>query len=238
MNKEQMAERIPLVRGDCIFYSYYQGSQEIKVFCGVDFSIFPGEKIALTGPSGSGKSTFLHLFGLLDVPQKGEIFFFHEEKFFSTTSMTDKQCTLLRGNFLGFVYQCHHLLGEFTAVENVMMPLLIAGVSFSKAMERACYLLEQVHMTHRRHHLPTQLSGGQQQRIAIARALANTPLLLLADEPTGNLDQRNAEDIMVLFHELCEKENVSILMATHNKALHKDFHRVISIQNGILQEER
>ncbi len=236
MSKNHRAfSAVPLVTGKDLFYSYRQGSQEIKVLCGADLSIFPGEKVILTGPSGSGKSTFLHLFGLLDSPHKGEILFSHEGSIFST--MTDKQRTMLRGRFLGFIYQCHHLLGEFTALENVMMPLLVAGVSSRKAMERACYLLEQVHMTHRRHHLPTELSGGQQQRVSIARALAHHPVLLLADEPTGNLDQRNTEDIMELFHNLCTKEHVSILMATHNKLLHKDFHRVLSIQNGKLHEE-
>lgn len=226
----------PILRAENLRYSYWQGPQEISVFRGVNFQLFSRERVALIGASGTGKSTFLHLLGLLDLPQAGEVRLMDHDNVVSTHTMTDQQRTLLRGHLLGFIYQFHQLLEEFTALENVMMPQLILGVSKKMARHRAEFLLQRVGLAQRIHHLPSQLSGGQQQRVAIARALANQPSILLADEPTGNLDHQSAQEVLELLYHLGETENLSILMATHNPDLYQNFHRVVSIQDGTLQE--
>ena len=212
---------------------YGRGDNALTVLSGVDLEISTGEVVALTGPSGSGKSTLLHLAGLLDTPTAGQIRIDGIE----ATHLSDKGRTRLRRDTVGFVYQAHLLLPDFTALENVMMPLLIAGKSTKAARERAEELLEQLGLSHRLKHRSGQLSGGEQQRVAIARALANRPKLLLADEPTGNLDPITSESVFKTLLNLVRQTGLSALIATHNPDLAAQMDRRISVQNGHLVEE-
>ena len=212
---------------------YGRGDNALTVLSGVDLEISTGEAVALTGPSGSGKSTLLHLAGLLDTPTAGQIRIDGIE----ATHLSDKGRTRLRRDTVGFVYQAHLLLPDFTALENVMMPLLIAGKSTKAARERAEELLEQLGLSHRLKHRSGQLSGGEQQRVAIARALANRPKLLLADEPTGNLDPITSESVFKTLLNLVRQTGLSALIATHNPDLAAQMDRRISVQNGHLVEE-
>jgi lipoprotein-releasing system ATP-binding protein len=234
MNNHAPSSSILEVRN--LVYSYPQESREIRVLRGVHFQLFARERVALCGVSGVGKSTLLHLFGLLDVPQSGEILLRDGNHAIKTQELTDTQRTALRSHLIGFVYQFHYLLSEFTALENVMIPLMVAGVSPEKAKERARLLLERVNLEDRMTHRPSQLSGGQQQRVAIARALANEPKILLADEPTGNLDEHTAQDILSLFFTLSQEQGLSVVMATHNIELRRKFDRVVSLHEGLLTE--
>lgn len=217
-------------------YSYSRESEEIPVLQEVNFSLVHQQRVALVGASGVGKSTLLHLLGLLDNPSSGEVILKDGEQAINTKDLTDGQRTTLRGQIIGFIYQFHHLLSEFTALENVMIPQLIVGKGFKKAREHAKHLLHLVGLCDRINHRPSQLSGGQQQRVAIARALANDPDILLADEPTGNLDVRTAHDIFHLFFSLSQEQGLSMIMATHNPELWHYFDRVISLQKGMLCE--
>jgi lipoprotein-releasing system ATP-binding protein len=234
MNNHAPSSSILEVRN--LVYSYPQESREIRVLRGVHFQLFARERVALCGVSGVGKSTLLHLFGLLDAPQSGEILLRDGNHAIKTQELTDTQRTALRSHLIGFVYQFHYLLSEFTALENVMIPLMVAGVSPEKAKERARLLLERVNLEDRMTHRPSQLSGGQQQRVAIARALANEPKILLADEPTGNLDEHTAQDILSLFFTLSQEQGLSVVMATHNIELRRKFDRVVSLHEGLLTE--
>jgi lipoprotein-releasing system ATP-binding protein len=204
----------------------------VPVIQGLDLTIFQGEKVALVGASGVGKSTVLHLLGLLDTPQQGEIWIRAKDKLVATKNLGEPDRTSLRGHSLGFVYQFHHLLPEFTALENVMMPQLIAGVGRSAAKTRAQDLLERVGLKDRMAHQPNQLSGGQQQRTAIARALASHPAVLLADEPTGNLDEATAIDIFQIFIQLARDEQMAMLIATHNPSLLPFCDRVLTLRDA------
>lgn len=217
-------------------YRYRREEQEIWVLRDVNFQLYHRQRVALTGASGVGKSTLLHVLGLLDVPQEGEILLRDGQQMVHTQGLIDGQRTALRTNLIGFVYQFHHLLAEFTALENVIIPQMIVGKSFTKARIYAKALLELVGLQDRADHRPSQLSGGQQQRVAIARALANDPDILLADEPTGNLDEQTAQEICQLFLTLSRDRGVSMIMATHNIALRRLFDRVVSLQNGVIEE--
>lgn len=216
----------------------YRGEVTVPVLKSINFQLHRGEKVALVGSSGVGKSTLLHLLGLLDIPQSGEIIFYDNRRIIHSRILTDAQRSALRASLIGFVYQFHHLLPEFSALENVIIPQMITGHAFSIAHKRAQELLDQVGLAERMFHRPSQLSGGQQQRVAIARALANNPEILLADEPTGNLDETTARDIFNLFLKLSQERGLSIVMATHNTELRHRFDRVLSLQNHILHEER
>ncbi len=210
------------------------GENRLYVLNGVNLTINAGEIVALTGPSGSGKSTLLYQTGLLDTPSSGQIFLSGQ----ACAEMKENQRTLMRRKYLGFVYQAHLLLPDFTALENVMMPLLIAGVSKKQAEERAEYLLSKMGLSHRLKHRSGELSGGEQQRTAIARALANKPALLLADEPTGNLDPNTSEKVFSELLSLVRETGLSALIATHNPELAQKMDRRVHLEAGILVEDK
>ena len=211
---------------------YQNGDEVVQVLKGLDLAIQPGELVALVGPSGSGKSTLLQIVGLLDNPTGGSIWLDGED----CTSMNDKQRTMLRREALGFVHQFHHLLPEFTAFENVVLPQALTSISDADAADRAEELLSKLGLEHRMDHRPAKLSGGERQRVAIARALANHPKLLLADEPTGNLDPDTAEEAFQEFLRLSREEGLSALVATHNLELAERMDRVVSLKGGVLVE--
>ena len=209
-----------------------KGETITEVLKGIDLKINAGEIVALVGPSGSGKSTLLQIAGLLDTPSGGTIFVAGE----NASKASDKKRTSLRQNYMGFVYQAHLLLPDFSALENVMMPMLLAGVKENEAKERATKLLDMVGLSHRLTHRSGQLSGGEQQRVAIARSLANNPKLLLADEPTGNLDPKTAETVFQMLLDVVRQTGLSALIATHNPELATRMDRRITVEDGILKE--
>ena len=209
-----------------------KGETITEVLKGIDLKINAGEIVALIGPSGSGKSTLLQIAGLLDTPSGGTIFVAGE----NASKASDKKRTSLRQNYMGFVYQAHLLLPDFSALENVMMPMLLAGVKENEAKERATKLLDMVGLSHRLTHRSGQLSGGEQQRVAIARSLANNPKLLLADEPTGNLDPKTAETVFQMLLDVVRQTGLSALIATHNPELAARMDRRITVEDGILKE--
>ncbi len=211
---------------------YRQGHKELVVFRGLDFVLRPGEVAALVGPSGAGKSSLLHIAGLLEKPTAGKVFIAGVEG----TALDDAARTRIRRLGIGFVYQFHHLLPEFTAEENVILPQLIMGKSRAAARERAHYLLESLGLKDRLKHIPSELSGGEQQRVAIARALANEPMLLLADEPTGNLDPDTAARVHEMLLDLIRAEGLAALIATHNMELAALLRRVVHLRHGRLVE--
>ena len=210
--------------------SFKQGGQTLEVLRGIELDIEKGEVVALIGPSGAGKSTLLQIAGLLEQPSKGEIYL----DGLKCSKLSDAMRTSLRRDYLGFVYQYHNLLPDFDAVENVMMPLLIAGVNPKAAREKAEKLLKRLGLGKRLKHRPAELSGGEQQRVAIARALANTPKLLLADEPTGNLDPKTAESVFAELIAIVKETGLSALVATHNMELAKQMDRVVELKDGVL----
>lgn len=213
--------------------SYEDGASKITVLKDMNLVVNPGEMIAIVGTSGSGKSTFLHLLGGLDKPTAGRI----ELSGKDLQSVSEAEKCALRNRHLGFVYQFHHLLPEFSALENVGMPLLIAGEEPNVIKERASTLLEQVGLQDRMHHRLGQLSGGERQRVAIARALVANPLCVLADEPTGNLDPANAERVLALFFDLQKVHQTSVVMVTHDPNIAKRAQRTMRIEQGCLIEQ-
>jgi lipoprotein-releasing system ATP-binding protein len=217
----------PLLKADKI--SKTLGIQlQTPVLHEVSLEVKRGEFVALTGPSGSGKTTLLYLLGALDRPSKGEIWLNDQ----ATSKMKDAELTQLRQNEIGFVFQFHFLLPEFSALENVMIPQILAKKSRSDAEKRAKELLDRVGMSHRLRHRPIELSGGEQQRVALARALSNHPTLILADEPTGNLDSENTEQVFALLHEVNQAENLAIVFVTHNLELAARSQRIIQLRDG------
>jgi lipoprotein-releasing system ATP-binding protein len=211
--------------------SFIQGDVTIDVLRGVDLAIQPGEIVALLGPSGSGKSTLLQAVGLLEGGFKGSIRLNGEE----AAELDDEGRTRLRRELLGFVYQFHHLLPEFNAVENVVLPQLVFGADPGAARERAQQLLGALGLSQRLDHRPSKLSGGEQQRVAVARALANKPPLVLADEPTGNLDEHTADAVLNEFLGLVRGEGSAALVATHNERLASKMDRVVRLHEGRLE---
>ena len=211
---------------------YVQGKTIIDVLRGVDLTIAKGETVALVGPSGAGKSTLLHVTGLLEAPDEGEVFV----SGIPSSDMDDDTRTKMRREYLGFVYQNHNLQPEFSALENVMIPQMIAGVKKRAAAERAEALLEKMGLKNRMKHRPAQLSGGEAQRVAIARALANGPHLLLADEPTGNLDPITSESVFAVLVDVVRETGLSALIATHNPELADRMDRKITLRDGKLEE--
>ncbi len=210
--------------------SYRQAGETLHVLKGCSLNIRAGEQVALIGPSGSGKSTFLHAAGLLEKPDGGQIIVSGRE----AQMLDDEGRTTLRRKTIGFVYQFHHLLPEFSAVENIMLPQMIAGVAKEQAKKRAQELLELVGLVPRADHRPAQLSGGEQQRVALVRALANAPQVLIADEPTGNLDPQTADQVFHVLQNLVRTQNLALLMATHNHDLARRIGRVVEIKAGQL----
>ena len=210
--------------------SFTQGDTVIEVLRGVDLDIMPGEIVALLGPSGTGKSTMLQAVGLLEGGFEGSIAISGEE----AASLASDERTQLRREHLGFVYQFHHLLPDFNARENVVMPQMIAGSDRGEAEKRADELLVALGLGHRLEHRPSQLSGGEQQRVAVARALANRPMLVLADEPTGNLDEHTSERVLGEFLSLVRGEGSAALVATHNERLASKMDRVVRLHDGVI----
>lgn len=211
--------------------TYTDGSARIEVLKNMQLEVMSAEIVAIVGASGSGKSTFLHLLGGLDYPSNGKVML--EGKNLHTLS--EKQKCKLRNRHLGFVYQFHHLLPEFTALENVSMPLLIGGIEPKSIFEQAAHLLEQVGLKDRMQHRLGQLSGGERQRVAIARALVAKPLCILADEPTGNLDPYNADRVLQLFFDLQKMHKTSVVMVTHDPVIAKQAQRILKISEGQLE---
>jgi lipoprotein-releasing system ATP-binding protein len=220
----------PIVRLRDLKRAFEQGGQRIDVLRGVNLDIMPGEIVALLGPSGSGKSTMLQAIGLLEGGFEGSISLAGVQ----AEHLAGDERTQLRREHLGFVYQFHHLLPDFDARENVVMPQMIRGIDRADAQERACSLLASLGLGERLTHRPNQLSGGEQQRVAVARALANKPTLVLADEPTGNLDEATADNVLAQFLALVRGEGSAALVATHNERLAARMDRVVRLKEGVL----
>jgi lipoprotein-releasing system ATP-binding protein len=220
------------LRLDRVTRIYKQAGRELIVFRDVSLALAPGEIVALVGPSGAGKSSLLHIAGLLEAPSTGEVYIEGE----AASQLSERRRTEIRRRALGFVYQFHHLLPEFTAEENAAMPRRIAGADREAAQSEAKRLLTLVGLAERMDHRPAQLSGGEQQRVAMARALANNPRVLLADEPTGNLDTRTADGVFEMLINLVRSEGLSALIATHNYELAKKMDRTLMLDKGVLVE--
>lgn len=213
--------------------AFKQGEDEIQILRGIDLIVRRGEILALLGPSGAGKSTFLQAIGLLENGFTGSINILGQE----IGSLNDKERTAIRRDHLGFVYQFHHLLPDFSALENVMLPQLIQGKSPQQAKEHAHFLLNSLKLEKRLKHYPSQLSGGEQQRVAVARALANRPALVLADEPTGNLDEATGDIVLHEFLRLVRRQGSAAIIATHNMAMARKMDRIVTLHDGRLIEE-
>jgi lipoprotein-releasing system ATP-binding protein len=210
---------------------FKQAGAELVVLNGIDLVLRSGEVVALVGPSGAGKSTMLHVAGLLERPDGGAVLISGED----CGRLSDERRTLLRRSEIGFVYQYHHLLPEFSALENVMLPQMIAAVPRQRARERAASLLDQIGLMPRAGHRPARLSGGEQQRVAVVRALANYPRILLADEPTGNLDHATGENVLAALLDLVRGTGLTALIATHNIDLARRLDRIVGLENGRLK---
>ena len=229
-----MNKKAPVLELKNVYRSFKQGSQTLQVLREVNLELEKGEVVALIGPSGSGKSTLLQLAGLLEKPSKGDIYLDGQ----NCSRLSDGVRTSLRRDYLGFVYQYHNLLADFDALENVMLPQLIAGVGYKEAADKAKWLLKKMGLEKRIKHRPAELSGGEQQRVAIARALANAPKLLLADEPTGNLDPKTSEVVFAELLNIVKETGLSALVATHNFELADRMDRKVKLEGGKLIDMR
>ena len=221
-----------VIRAEGLGKTYAEGSLRTPVFDGLDFSVAPGETVAIVGASGAGKSTLLHLLGGLDTPTSGEVHVAGRKM----SALSDAERGKLRNEALGFVYQFHHLLPEFTALENVMLPVLLNGTTVDDAAARARELLESVGLGHRLEHKPGELSGGERQRAAVARALVNRPACVLGDEPTGNLDEKTAAHVFAQMLELNRAHRTSLVLVTHDRGLARRLGRVLELHEGKLRE--
>lgn len=221
-----------LLSGKNICQSYTDAEQKVDILSSVDIDVLYQETLAILGASGSGKSTLLHILGTLDAPTSGEVIY--KDK--NLLSLSVSQQAKFRNAELGFVYQFHHLLPEFNALENVAMPRLIAGESKRAAQSKAQALLERVGLSHRLQHKPSQMSGGERQRVAIARAMVNNPAVIMADEPTGNLDNESSAEILSLIKDINQNDGTSFIIVTHDHALAKQMDRTLTLVNGRFSE--
>jgi lipoprotein-releasing system ATP-binding protein len=227
-----MNENQPAVFLQAVERRYHQGEITLEILNQADFAVWAGQSVALIGPSGAGKSTLLHVAGLLEHPDGGEVFI----EGIPTSTLSDGERTRIRRNEIGFVYQFHHLLGEFSALENVVLPQMIRGLTRNEAQHRSSELLSYLGLKDRLHHRPAELSGGEQQRVAIARAVANAPRILLADEPTGNLDPRTSEHVFGTLAQLVRASGLAAIVATHNMDLAQRMDRRVTLRDGQVVE--
>ena len=227
-----MNEQKPAVFLHAIERRYVQGDATLEILRGAELALYSGQSVALIAPSGAGKSTLLHIAGLLEHPDSGEVYV----NGVPTANLADSERTAIRRNEIGFVYQFHHLLPEFSAVENVMLPQMIRGLGRREARVRASELLSYLGLKARLDHRPSELSGGEQQRVAIARAVANAPRILLADEPTGNLDPRTADHVFGALGQLVRATGLAALIATHNMELAGKMDRRVTLKDGLVVE--
>jgi lipoprotein-releasing system ATP-binding protein len=225
-------EDIPILFLQDVERQYRQGDETLHVLNGVELALWGGQSVALVAPSGSGKSTLLHIAGLLEHPDRGDVYIDGR----STSILSDHERTRIRRNEVGFVYQSHHLLPEFSALENVMLPQMIRGLARTEARTRATELLDYLGLGGRLSHRPSELSGGEQQRVAIARAVANAPRILLADEPTGNLDVHTAEHVFRALSQLVSATGLAAIIATHNMDLAARMDRRVTLREGRIIE--
>lgn len=221
-----------VIHADRLGKTYAEGKMRTPVFDGLELAVHPGETVAIVGASGAGKSTLLHLLGGLDTPTSGEVYVAGQKM----SSLSDAARGQLRNRALGFVYQFHHLLPEFTALENVMMPVMLGGTDAAPARQRARGLLEAVGLGHRIEHKPGELSGGERQRAAVARALVNQPACVLGDEPTGNLDEKTAATVFDLMLGLNRAQKTSLVLVTHDRRLARRLDRVLELHEGKLRQ--
>jgi len=225
-------EDIPVLFLHDIERQYRQGDETLHVLNGIELALWGGQSVALVAPSGAGKSTLLHIAGLLEHPDRGDVYIDGQ----STSILTDNQRTRIRRNEIGFVYQSHHLLPEFSALENVVLPQMIRGLARYEAKGRATELLDYLGLSARLNHRPSELSGGEQQRVAIARAVANAPRIILADEPTGNLDLHTAEHVFRALSQLVKASGLAVIIATHNMDLAGRMDRRVTLREGKIVE--
>ncbi|MBI5417165.1 ABC transporter ATP-binding protein [Candidatus Poribacteria bacterium] len=214
--------------------SFIDGQRELLILKGIDLHVEEHETVSIVGPSGAGKSTLLHIIGALSKPTEGEV----KLNGMDLYNQNDKKLANIRNNFIGFIFQFHHLLPEFTALENVTIPLLMRNESQAEAKKKACAILEELGLNDRMTHKPNELSGGEQQRVAIARAMATNPLLILADEPTGNLDQENSEKVQDLLLTLSKQKKQTVIVVTHNENLARRTDRMIKLSAGKIVESK
>lgn len=214
-----------------IRYSYHDGDRETPILSNLNFEVSQGESIAILGQSGCGKSTLLNLIGGIDKPSSGEVYIGNND----LATLNEEKITELRANSLGFVYQFHHLLKDFSAIENIAMPLLIQGINKETCIKKASQITKTIGLEHRENHLPSELSGGERQRVAIARAIISNPSCLLADEPTGNLDAKNASSVLELLINLNQQHGSSLIIVTHDEKIATKMDRVLVLEGGHLK---
>ncbi len=225
-------EQPPILYLHAIDRSYRQGAATLEILKNAELAVWPGQSIALVAPSGAGKSTLLHIAGLLEHPDAGEVYIDQV----ATSQMSDTARTQIRRTDIGFVYQAHHLLPEFSAIENVILPQMIRGLGRKESVVRATELLSYLGLKERLEHRPAQLSGGEQQRVAIARAVSNAPRILLADEPTGNLDPRTSEQVFSALSQLVRASGLAAIIATHNRDIAARMDRRVTLKDGQVVE--
>ncbi len=230
--EEQAPQEVPILFLHQVERHYSQGESTLDILRGAELALWAGQSVALVAPSGAGKSTLLHMAGLLEHPDHGDVYIGGK----ATANLPDAERTRIRRTEIGFVYQSHHLLPEFTALENVMLPQLIRGLGRNEAKKRAVELLDYLGLKGRVSHRPAEMSGGEQQRVAIARAVANAPRILLADEPTGNLDVKTAEHVFAAFNQLVRASGLATIIATHNMDIAARMDRRVTIRDGLVVE--